>query len=171
MTKCQKEVVAFDAFKKDIVQKKKWKDSPSSCDALYRHDAKTWFLIEFKNGQLEYFKDNRQPDTTKFLEIIRKLFESLFLLTKELGQTIDFTHKNLVFVLVYNEGTNGYLQIKDNATKLGNRKDAIPMSYLSDILPATPFNTSYFDKLYVKKAYICSKATFNNEFVKEYLDK
>ena len=167
MTNCQKQVVSFDDFKKCIA--KKIHGDPKSCDVLYRYSADTWFLIEFKNGKLEETnKGSFKPKSIEFYNVIRKLFESLFLLTEELGQTIEFTRKNLIFLLVYNEDKNGCLALADNVARLGRSKDILPMSHLSEILPEEPFNTPYFDRLYVKGAYICSKQSFEDNFVKQY---
>jgi len=169
MTQCQKQVVSFDDFKDSIASD--WGTRPKSCDALYQYDADTWFLIEFKNGRLEDMRQAPPEDTKEIRDVVRKFFESLLLLTKQLGQTIDFTHKNFVFILVYNENkNNGYLAIKDAAKRLGRSKrmskDILPMCYLSEVLGT--HNTAYFDKLYVKRAYICSQQSFNEEFVKKY---
>ena len=170
MTNCQTRVVSFDSFKDSIIQHG-WASRPKSCDALHRYSEDKWFLIEFKNGILENkSKEGFRPDTQVFFDIIRKLFESLFLLTEKLGQTIDFTRKNLVFILVYNdnEDKNGCLKIKDNLFKLGHQNDILPMSYLSEILPDKPLNISYFDKLYIKRAFVCSQNNFEQIFVKKY---
>jgi len=180
MTTCQKQVVSFDSFKKNVASD--WGGKPHSCDALYRYDDNTWFLIEFKNGTLENTRENEfKPKSGEFYGIIRKLFESLFLLTERLGQTIEFTRKNLIFILVYNEDKNqcldhscrvGEFKVKIGLTKLGHRHDTLQMSYLSEMLPDNDnFNISYFDKLYVKKAYICSKKIFENEFVKKFANE
>jgi len=186
MIDCQMQVVCFDSFKDSISNG--WNGRPKSCDALYRYDADMWFLIEFKNGSIE-FENKKSEDVDKklfrpnaqvFYGIIRKLFESLFLLTDLLGQTIEFTRKNLIFILVYNEEKNKNLEnswyqvVKNHITMLGHRNDILQMYNLSEILPDNPdnsdksFNVSYFDKLYVKKAYVCSSRSFEEEFVKKY---
>jgi hypothetical protein len=170
MTDCQAPVVSFDSFKNNIVQNG-WGGIPKSCDALYMCDADMWFLIEFKNGQIEN-ANKKDLKTNEIYDAVRKLFESLFLLTEKLGQTIEFTRRNLVFILVYNEDKNKglggeYLAVKSGITKWGHHKGTLQMCPLSEIVPAEPFNIAYFDKLYVKDMYICSKKTFNEEFVKK----
>ena len=174
MTDCSTEVVDFDRFKSSIT-KHGWGGSPESCDALYRYDADTWFLIEFKNGILENTRYNVfHPDASEFYAVIRKLFESLFLLTRQLGQTVDFTRKKITFILVYNEEISKNLnnewfhRLSQEILQLGHSEDVLRMRNLSDVLPKS-FNTEYFDKLYVRKAYICSKEQFK-EFVERYAE-
>jgi hypothetical protein len=57
----------------------------------------------------------------------------------------------------------------DSMTKLGHKSEPIPMSYLNEILKSNKFNVSYFDKLYVKKALVCSKDFFEKEFIVKYV--
>lgn len=155
MTSSQEDVVNFDKFKDSFFQNDK-DPRPKSCDALYRYTDGTWFLIEFKNGRIE----NQQ--------VIRKFFESLLLLTQKLGVTIDFTRLNLVYILVYNERSNstpGYLKTVVSVAGYGCSKGLLAMPSLSKLKDT---NAEYFDKLYVKGAYICSKTVFENEFVKKF---
>jgi hypothetical protein len=90
MTANQITVVNFDAFKDSIVRRFGLSESPKSCDALCYINGQ-FFLIEFKNGKM-----NKH-------EIRGKIFESLLLLTEELGVTINYTRNNLTFILVYND--------------------------------------------------------------------
>ena len=175
MTDCEKEVVDFDAFTKN--RSLGWNGSPLSCDALYLcNKTGAWFLIEFKNGTLENAKETDfRPRNNEFYGVVRKIFESLLLFTEKLRRTIEFTRNNLVFILVYNEEKNknlkncGLQKWREGITKWGHKNDILQMCHLSEILPQS-FNVAYFDKLYVKRAYICSKALFESEFVKKYMN-
>ncbi|MDR0611511.1 MAG: hypothetical protein LBG58_15490, partial [Planctomycetaceae bacterium] len=63
------------------------------------------------------------------------------------------------------EQNNPFLNVMDSMTKLGHKSEPIPMSYLNEILPNDKFNISYFDKLYFKKTFVCSKEFFEKEFI------
>ncbi|MDR2171765.1 MAG: hypothetical protein LBP59_16600 [Planctomycetaceae bacterium] len=160
-------MVNVDRFKDNLVTTFPLAGSPQTCDALYKCKNE-YFLIEFKNGKLEdNSKSSFVPDRSQFYDIIRKIFESLLLLNEDLKCTINDTRKSFIFILVFNENKNGYLKIKDKTTKLGYKNKPLPLSPLSEILP-NDFNVKYFDKLYFKGVFICSKTTFEKEFVEKY---
>jgi hypothetical protein len=102
MTSCQKTVVNIDRFKYDFVKNMSLTEVPKSCDALYMTTQNEFFMIEFKNGKI---------DAKKNYEIKVKIFESLLMISEKFSETIDFTRKNMNFILVYNENiTHGQEQ-------------------------------------------------------------
>jgi hypothetical protein len=160
-------VINVDKLKDDIAATFKLSESPQSCDTLYKYEDE-YFLIEFKNGKLENSRKSPfEPIASQFYDIIRKIFESLLLLNEKLKCSISDTRKNFIFILVFNEDKNSYLEMKDKTIKLGYKNKSLPLSPLSEILPDN-FNIKYFDKLYFKGVYICSKTTFENIFIKKY---
>jgi hypothetical protein len=171
MTQCRKQVVNFDSFKEHVTEKLNLSGYPYSCDVLYRYCTNEWFLIEFKNGKLENENTNKGfvPKSNEFYDVIRKFLESLLLLTEELDQSIKFFRNSITFILVYNEQNNPFLNVTDSITKLGHKSEPLPMSYLNEILPNDKFNVSYFDQLYAKKTFVCSKEFFEREFIAKYL--
>ena len=86
VTDSQHIVVNFDEFKKTICQ------SAKSCDVFcVTGENDNWFLIEFKNGQV-----NRT-------DIYLKILESLLLLMLHFGKDLQFVRDNVHVVLVYNK--------------------------------------------------------------------
>jgi hypothetical protein len=144
MTTNQFTVVNFDAFKENIVRKFGLSKSPKSCDALCCINGQ-FFLIEFKNGKM---------DKNKVYEIRGKIFESLLLLTEELGVTINYTRNNLTFILVYNDS------VRHSINSSLSRKAKI-----NDIL----FGLDSFEKIYFKDVFTMNEDEFKIEFVSKYL--
>jgi hypothetical protein len=113
------------------------------------------FMIEFKNGIIEVKKNH---------DIKVKIFESLLIFSEKFTKTIEFTRKNLTFILVYNENVkHGQVQFED--TEL----DVIQKTVFG--LAKTQkahFGLGRFKKLYFKEVHTYSKAEFESEFVAKY---
>ncbi|MDR0704694.1 MAG: hypothetical protein LBF88_06850 [Planctomycetaceae bacterium] len=104
-------------------------------------------MIEFKNGQM---------NKSKIHEIRGKIFESLLLLTDELGVTINYTRNNLTFILVYNDLAQGRHAI---ASALSRK------SKINDIL----FGLDRFERVYFKKVFTMNEGEFEIKFITKYL--
>jgi hypothetical protein len=151
MTSSQKRAVNFDKFKENIAAKYKVQSSPGSCDALYMHSGNEWFLIEFKNGNI---------DKEKVFQIRGKIFQSLLLLTEKLDKTIGFTRVNLSFILVYNENTQ-----KADTSRISVGKSLYALTNNSNFVP---FGLEGLQKLYFKEVCVWDKKEFESNFVKKY---
>ena len=146
MTSSQEKVVNFDKFKESIAAKFSLAASPNSCDALYMPSENEWFLIEFKNGNI---------DKEKVFQIRGKIFQSLLLLTEKIDKTICFTRENLNFILVYNE-TVQRIEIGKHLHNLTNNAVFIP------------YGLGGLQKLYFREVYVWNKKEFDSNFVKIY---
>jgi len=147
MTLCEMCTVNFDKFKDYTSRRMKLAEFPNSCDALYRNQYGEYFLIEFKNGQLERID---------VYEIKVKIFESLLMLSSMFSQTIDLMRDNLIFVLVYNE------DIISSIEKIHKK-----LFGLADV-SKRKFGLHRFEKIYFRSVRIYSKAEFELEFVNKY---
>ena len=79
MTMSEIDVVNFDRFKNKFVKNMALAYAPLSCDALYMTAQDEFFMIEFKNGEIEAKKN---------YEIKVKIFESLLMLCEKLSKTM-----------------------------------------------------------------------------------
>jgi hypothetical protein len=148
MTSCQREVVSFDRFKIDFMNKLSITDKEKfckSCDALYMAaPQKEFFMIEFKNGD---FKNK---------DIRIKMLESLLLLSEKSSGISNFAQDNLYFILVYNEAVRyknaGVKNVSKHVDKQANEHEIL-------------FGLSRFKGLYFKDVFTYSKAEFESEFV------
>jgi len=155
MTLCETIVANFDNFKHDFVKDMKLTESPKSCDALYKNAADEYFLIEFKNGEIEAKKN---------YEIKVKIFESLLMLSEKFSKTIEFTRNNLIFILVYNENVkHGSKQFEDTGINIIQNS----LYNLANI-HLIRFGLHRFKTLYFKDVYTYSKSEFESEFVTKY---
>jgi hypothetical protein len=146
MTSCEKVVVNVDKFKNDFIRNMGLNQVPMSCDALYMNSPNEFFLIEFKNGEI---------DNLKNYEVKVKIFETLLILTEKLDKTIQFTRKNMVFILVYNEDVAHKFYIHGKV-----------FSRTSDF--KVDMGLSRFEKIYFKAVNVYSKAEFETRFVLRY---
>jgi hypothetical protein len=146
MTSCKKIVVNIDKFKNDFVKNMGLSQVPLSCDALYMISPEEFFLIEFKNGEI----DNLKNYETKV-----KIFETLLILTEKLGRTIQLTRENMTFILVYNEDVAHKFYIHGKV-----------FSHTSNF--KVDMGLGRFEKIYFKAVNVYSKAEFETYFVSRY---
>lgn len=95
MSKLENAVVNFDKVKEKYVSEleNKLSMTPFSNDALFEKNGK-WFFIEFKNGTI---------DNLTNAKIKMKIYDSLLVLLDILKQDIEFSRKNITYILVFNE--------------------------------------------------------------------
>jgi hypothetical protein len=150
MTSSKKKAVNFDKFKESIAAKYALNNSPASCDALYMQSENEWFLIEFKNGNI---------DKEKVFQVRGKIFQSLLLLTEKLDKTIGFTRGNLNFILVYNENivkNTARISIGNSLYNLAGNSKFFPLGF------------DGLQRLYFKDVYVWNKKEFDSNFIKKY---
>ncbi|GHT61350.1 hypothetical protein FACS1894109_19830 [Spirochaetia bacterium] len=153
MTACRKPVVNFDKFKGEFIRGMALPEAPLSCDAFYMSASGELFLIEFKNGRIEAKKN---------FEIKVKIFESLLILLEKLDKTIEFTRRNLTFILVYNEDiSHGQSQFDNTDGLLAIQHNIFALSRS----PMIRFGLHRFKNIYFKEIYTYSRAEFEANFV------
>jgi len=132
---------------------------PSTCDAWYIDNSQNWYLIEFKSGKFSFSEYNlkcpecKHPlnfmcsvcdysSTPKYNksknEILLKCTESLLIICELTNKTIEFTRKNLKFVLV----------VEDNSSLVDIHRHTIE----NEKGPYTPEAISRLKKMYFNDA-------------------
>ncbi|MDR2441504.1 MAG: hypothetical protein LBE12_19250 [Planctomycetaceae bacterium] len=138
-------VVNFDNFKRSIAKKLHLPATPKSCDTLCYENGQ-FFLIEFKNGKI---------GKAEIHQIREKIFESLLLLTEKLNVTIDYTRKNLTFILVYNDSAQGRHKINSHLSQKAKTT-------------CTHFGLTNFKRIYFNDVFEMNINEFERNFVAIY---
>ncbi|MDB8575617.1 hypothetical protein [Turicibacter sanguinis] len=153
MTESLLEVINFDKVKDVYTKEINPGEVPNSNDALYIN-GNDIFFIEFKSGEI--------TNSEKF-NIRLKMFDSLWMFTDIIQQTVNFTRTNVKYILVYNKQKNSHI------INTSPEKDAIHRHVTlkaEDRLVA--FGLKKFEKLYINEIYTYTQEEFEEEFVKRY---
>ncbi|MCL2110687.1 MAG: hypothetical protein FWH32_00240 [Clostridiales bacterium] len=128
----------FDGIKDAYVEGMSVCEKPASCDAVWLNSNET-YLVEFKSGKVE-----------KYL-IGRKVYDSLLMLLDLTGQTIGFSRRYWVFVLVYNKEKEW-----SSLKKIQNRTAQNAGDHF------VGFGLERFEKIYFKEVKTMSKDEFDS---------
>lgn len=108
-------VVNFDAVKTAYLNSNHISEEhAASVDAMLNTEEGMLYFIEFKNGELHSEKQN----------INRKIRDSVMIFCAIADEQIEFTRKNLRFILVYNAAKNDFnwkMKRADAMAKLGKK--------------------------------------------------
>lgn len=96
MCKSNITAVDFDKISRKYCKKKGVPSFPCTVDAMYISMNGQWYLIEFKNGDINQ------------LQVHRKIYDSLIMLLElEIMKDFQFARNNITYILVYNSKKYG----------------------------------------------------------------
>ncbi|MEG1416765.1 MAG: hypothetical protein RSC49_09235 [Clostridium sp.] len=98
MTESKVEVIDFDKVKEKYIKDKNIPGTPKSNDVLLINSEDDLYFIEFKNGSLRKRSDQG--------ELSAKNRDSVLIFLDIIKRDLEFTRKNLTYILVYNENKN-----------------------------------------------------------------
>ncbi len=147
MTESEMRVVNFDQVKDHYISRLSVSETPKSSDALYQNSEGKLFFIEFKNGKI----DRKDEFGLKL-----KIYDSLLIFLDIIKNFVDFTRKELSFILVYDEEKNPKM---DSFPKLLFKRAK------GEIIR---FGLERFKRLYFYEVYTVTKSEFEERFLKNW---
>jgi hypothetical protein len=99
--------INFDQVKDEYIRSLQLCENPKSIDALFITTKGQPIFIEFKNG----FMDKR-----KCFDVKRKVYDSILIFADITKRSINYTRKNMDYILVYNEEKNCECDIDNPST-------------------------------------------------------
>lgn len=146
MTNAAHKVINFDDVKTQYLNELNMtEEKAASADALFCGKDDKIYFIEFKNGKLKYETHNIQ----------KKLRDSIMMFCSITGEQIEFTRKNMRFILVYDGDKNPFDYVKQIA--IGKARLAKTST------PLLEFNK--IEGFCYERLYAFSKEEFNGKIV------
>lgn len=159
MTNSELEVIDFDGVKDYYIKDLNLKNTPRSNDALLIKDNELYF-IEFKNGKI----GKKELNNVKY-----KIYDSLLIFTDIINKCVDYTRRNLNYILVYNKDyrPNPLGKLDKGEVQESREYDKIwgSLNQFANRDP-DPFKIGkQFEGLFFKKVYTCTEEEFEEKFI------
>lgn len=158
-------VFSFDGIKEKYSGKFILYDTPSSNDALFYAKENDVYFIEFKNGRIDQYENGK----IKF-----KFLESILMFLDIAKKDLDFTRKNVKYILVYNYDKNCNEKNYNNPNKIkevqySKSSDKIVQSLMRLAnIHLVRFDLARYINIYVKEVYTFTVDEFEENFIKRY---
>lgn len=159
MTTSQICVVHFDAVAEEYYKKMRIAEPPQSNDALYVNKQDRLVFIEFKNGYI---------DNAERYKIIRKIYDSVIILSGISGMPLSEMREKVDYILVINESKNPedvkelkeYIQPSKSSAHIANVVSSLANKRISLVRLKKRFENYCF-----KNVDVFTKAAFEQHIV------
>lgn len=97
MVSSELKAIDFDKVKSKYCESLKLSEAPNSNDALFSINQNKLVFVEFKNGYI---------DKKTIYNIRKKIYDSLLIFNDIISNSIAYTRKSMIYILVYNKSKN-----------------------------------------------------------------